>query len=97
MTSPAAAAADAIEVAVPAYDEDPEEDFRGPGIAQFFDEDDEAYYEGINEPLELSAAQSGNPEEVPHVDVVSDYTQVLRELRQNNNRRSQKRKQNSHL
>ena len=74
MTSPAAGAADAIDVAVPAYDEDPEEDFRGPGIAQFFEEDDQAYYEGINEPLELSSAQSGNPEEVPHVDVVSDYT-----------------------
>ena len=79
MTSPAAGAADAIDVAVPAYDEDPEEDFRGPGIAQFFEEDDQAYYEGINEPLELSAAHSGDPEEVPHAVTVSGYTHWSRQ------------------
>ena len=76
MTSPAAAAADAIDVAVPAYDEDPEEDFRGPGIAEFFNEDDEPFYEGLVDPLEVSAPQSGGPQEAPHVDVVSDHTQL---------------------
>ena len=72
---------DPISVAVPQYEEDLEESFIGPaGIAQFYGEDEQAYYEGedheepITEPLELSAAQSGNPEEVPHVDTVSGYT-----------------------
>ena len=75
---------DPISMAVPTeqYEEDLEESFSGPtGIAQFYEEEEQAYYEGegyeepITEPLELSAAQSGNPEEVPHVDTVSGYTQ----------------------
>ena len=74
---------DPISVAVPQYEEDLEVSFSGPaGIAQFYDEDEQAYYEGegyeepITEPLELSAAHSGNPEEVPHEVTVSGHTQL---------------------
>ena len=74
---------DPISGAVPQYDDDLEGSFSGPaGIAQFYDEDEQAYYKGeryeepITELLELSAAYSGIPEEVSHEFSVSGHTQL---------------------
>ena len=68
------AIADPVGTAVPAYDEDPDEEFRGPSALreQFYDDDDQSYYEG--DPLEPSIAQSGLPYEEPQVDILRDYT-----------------------
>ena len=84
MNSPAPAGAgaingvtDAIDLAVPVpdYDEDPDEMFSGPGIGDFLHDEEDQDYEDFNEPLELSIAQSGYPEEEPQMDILRDYTQ----------------------
>ena len=78
MSAPASAAADAINMAIPAYEEDPDEEFVGAADYrdQFSEDDDRGYYEDFIEPLEQSSAQSGGPLEGPHEDVLSDYTQL---------------------
>ena len=80
---------DPSAIPVADYDEDPEEAFIGPdGVASFFEEDgtyldegEEDFYDGDGsqelEPLELSAAQRGDPSEVPHAGIVSDHTHQL--------------------
>ena len=59
------------DVPVPSYDEDPDESFIGPDIAEFFNEEEQ--YEDYDS-LELSIAQSGYPEEEPQMDILRDYT-----------------------
>ena len=74
-------AVDPAGISVPGYDEDLEESFSGPiGIAEFYDEDEQAYYEGEgydqSEPLEQSAAHSANPDEVAQADILRDHTHL---------------------
>ena len=73
-------AVDPAGISVPAYEEDLDESFSGPiGIAEFYDDEEQAYYEGEgydqSEPLELSAAHRAYPDEVAHADTVSGHTQ----------------------
>ena len=69
-------------IAVPAYDEDPEESFTGPnGLTDFFnDEYDEDYYGDDGEayeeaePLERSAAQRAGTIDAAQAETVSGHT-----------------------
>ena len=73
---------DPSAIPVAEYEEDPEESFEGPvGLTEFFNGDDEEdYYEddGVAyeeaQPLERSAAQRGNPLEVPQAETGSGHT-----------------------
>ena len=71
-------------IAVPAYDEDPEESFTGPnGLTEIFDEeyDEEDYYDDGEayqdaDPLERSAAQRADTDDAAQAETVSGHTQV---------------------
>ena len=74
-------AMDPAAIAVADYEEDPDENFTGPNdIANFFAEDeDEDYYDdgsAYADPLERSAAQRANPQEMAQAGIVSDYIQL---------------------
>ena len=76
-------AVDPSGIAVPVYEEDPDESSTGPvGIANLFDEeyeDDEEYYDGDGsyqpEPPETSASQRVAQYEATHAETVSGHTQ----------------------
>ena len=79
---------DPVNMAVPPYEEDTEEEFSGPGFPGYteydgdeFDEDDDedeiprAYPELNASSLELSAAQRVGSDEPSHAGIQRDYTQ----------------------
>ena len=75
--------ADPHGIAVPDYDEDPEESFTGPnGLTEFFNEeyeeddyydDGEAYQDA--DPLERSAAQRADADDAAQAETVSGHIQ----------------------
>ena len=73
---------DPTGIAVPSFDEDPDETFTGPeGIVNFFNEDyedDDEYYDGDGsyqtDPLEGSAPQRTAPMEAGQAETVSGHT-----------------------
>ena len=84
MTSYDAEAMEAIQMAVPSYDEDPAEEFHGPGYPGYSEYDGDEFYEDDDEDPELSAPvlePSAAPREVSYepsqAGILRDYTHPL--------------------
>ena len=74
-------ALEAINLAVPPYEEDTAEEFIGPGFPGYSEYDGDEFYEDddeepeLNAPVsELSAAQRVGPDGASHASILKDYT-----------------------